>query len=136
MLFWLDQEFLFGGVFKIGAGAYTTTKNGIYTPNNVTRFYTGTYLTPGYSNINYFLGKVSSWYVFTGIKSQWVDLDVVYADGDHKEFTAILSVTIFDQKVKGSLNGISLKVGGGYVSNGFNSAYRRNNVVGFAKLTF
>ncbi|MCE3036415.1 hypothetical protein LW135_01020 [Helicobacter sp. faydin-H20] len=141
MLFWGDQEFVFGGIFKLGGGYFATTKSGISTVNNMTRFYGATFFTP-YSGINgtesYFNYKTNTWYAFTGVKSQFFDLDVLYADGDYSEFSAIASVTIFDVKTKGSLNGIALKVGGGYVSNGFSK--KRNlslsNVVGFVKLSY
>ena len=138
MLFWGDEELLFGGFFKLGGGYYATTGgNGISTLNNVTRFY-GSFFTPNYygQQLNYFTANKNVWYVFTGVKSQWFDLDVLYADGNYSEFSAVASVTLFDTQVKGSLNGIALKLGGGYVSNGFNKAHQLHNVVAFAKLSF
>ncbi len=136
MLFWGDQELLFGGFFKLGAGYYGTTGGaGIYSVNNVTRFY-GRYLTPIDYTSSYFGANASTWYLFTGVTSQWFDLDVLYSEGSHDEFSAIASVTVFDTEAKGSLNGFALKVGGGYVSNGFNRAWQQHNVVAFVKLSY
>lgn len=140
MLLLTDEELLFGGVFKLGGGFLATTGgNGIVAINNPTRFYGAKFLTPNYNygSSGYFFAKNNTWYVFTGVKSQYFDLDVLYANGDYNEFSAIASFTVFDKQVKGSLNGIALKVGGGYVNNGFKSnAFQHSNVVGFAKLSF
>lgn len=139
MLFWGDQELLFGGFLKLGGGYYATTGgSGIYSINNATRFYGANFFTPaqGYPSLSYFSHDYSVWYVFTGIKSQWFDLDVLYADGTYNEFSAVASVTIFDVQAKGSLNGVALKVGGGYVSNGFNKGLQTQNAIAFVKLSY
>ncbi|WP_104697749.1 MULTISPECIES: hypothetical protein [unclassified Helicobacter] len=141
MLFMIDEELLFGGIFKLGGGFLATTGgNGIRPINDATRFYGGKFLTPNYGyygSANYFFQKNNTWYVFTGVKSRFFDLDVLYADGDYHEFSAIASFTVFDKQVKGSLNGIALKIGGGYVNNGFKSSrFQRSNAIGFVKLSY
>lgn len=135
-----DEELIFGGVFKLGAGVFATTGgDGIVTINDGTRFYGRRYLTPNFNywSSAYFTPKNTTWYVFTGVKSTYFDLDILYADGDYKEFSAIASFTLFDTQSKGSLNGVSMKLGGGYVNNGFKTGPQQSsNVVAFAKLSF
>ena len=140
MMFLGDEELIFGGIFKIGAGVFSTTGgNGITTINDGTRFYGKKFLTPNFNywSSTYFTPKNTTWYVFTGVKSTYFDLDILYADGDYNEFSAIASFTLFDTQSKGSLNGVSMKLGGGYVTNSFKSGpHQHSNVVAFAKLAF
>ena len=135
-----DEELIFGGIFKLGGGVFGTTGgNGIVTINDGTRFYGQRYLTPNFNywSSAYFTPKNATWYIFTGVKSAYFDLDILYADGDCKEFSAIASFTVFETQSKGSLNGVSVKLGGGYVNNGFKvGPQQRSNVVAFAKLSF
>lgn len=137
-LFWIDEELRFNDMFKIGGGWYIVGKNnGIFTLNDHTRFYASRYLTGDRKN-SYFFGDETSWYAFTGLEmAKSVNIDVLYADGDYKEFSAIVSWNIFDTKGNRGGNGYGLQIGGGYVSNGFQGKkYQQNNAVVFAKVFF
>ncbi|PAF53595.1 hypothetical protein BKH42_05285 [Helicobacter sp. 13S00482-2] len=130
-LFWADEEVRFKDMVKVGAGWYSVgKKNGIYTINDRSRFYGVTYLTPG--TYSYFGQDASSWYVFAGFESEVINFDLLYANGDYNEFSAIVSWNVFKAK-----NNLALQIGGGYVSNGFQSkTAQQNNAVVFAKLSF
>lgn len=129
-LFWADEEVRFKNLVKVGAGWYSVGKhNGIYAINDRSRFYGTTYLTP--TSTNYFGQGVSSWYVFAGIEHEIINFDLLYANGNYNEFSAIVSWNVFKAKDLG------LQIGGGYVGNGFQSkAVQQNNAVVFAKLSF
>lgn len=135
-LLWVDEELRFNDMFKIGGGWYSVGKyNGIFTINDNARFYGRAYLT-GAARPSYFFSNENSWYVFTGLELEKFKIDVLYAGGDYKEFSAIASWNVFDVKGRGS-SGYGLQIGGGYVNNGFvGNVDQQNNVVVFAKLFF
>lgn len=131
-LIWGDEELRFKNIVKVGAGWFGVGKNnGIFAMNDNTRFYGWRYLTG--NNSNYYFGRAeSSWYAFAGIDTDIINFDVLYANGDYNEFSAIVSWNVFKTK-----NDLALQIGGGYVSNGFQSKERQqNNVVAFAKFSF
>ncbi|PAF52076.1 hypothetical protein [Helicobacter sp. 13S00477-4] len=130
-LLWVDEEVRFNNIVKAGAGWYTVGKNnGISSINDKARFYGWRYLTGDYSNY-YFGRNESSWYVFAGLETNIINFDLLYANGDYNEFSAIVSWNVFETKYLG------LQIGGGYVSNGFQKKeISQNNAVAFAKITF
>ncbi|RDU60082.1 hypothetical protein CQA44_10890 [Helicobacter sp. MIT 14-3879] len=120
-----DEELLFVDMIKLGGGYFSVGGIGLneLTIVDRTRFY-GQYLFPqGYNgtgliNRGYLDAKVQTWYVFTGFKlGEMLDFDVLYADGDYKEFSAILNYNIL------SSENFAWSVGGGYVTNGFGNAH-------------
>ncbi|PAF46809.1 hypothetical protein BKH46_06225 [Helicobacter sp. 12S02634-8] len=130
-LLWLEEELRFKNMIKVGAGWYSVGgNNGLYTLNDRSRFYGWRYLSGAYDH--YYFGRAqSSWYAFAGLESEEFNFDLLYADGDYKEFSAIIAWNIFQK------DDLGFQIGGGYVSNGFQSkAYQQNNAVVFAKLSF
>lgn len=131
-----DEELLFADMFKLGGGYMSIGSVGLNGTTLVdrTRFY-GQYLYPyngyngvGLSNRSYLNAGVDTWYVFTGLKfSEALNLDVLYAGGDYKEFSAIVNYDILHS------DNFVWSVGGGFVSNGFGNA---NSGVAFTKLKF
>lgn len=122
-----DQEFLFVDMVKLGGGYLSIGGLGLANNSIVdrTRFY-GQYLYPafysyngtGLSNRGYLNAGVDTWYVFTGFKlGETLDLDILYADGDYKEFSTILNYNILES------GSFKWSVGGGYVTNGFGNAH-------------
>lgn len=130
-----DQEFLFFNLLKIGGGYLSIGNVGLNSTTLVdrTRFY-GQYLYPygyngvGLANRGYLNGGVDTWYVFAGLKyNDMLDFDVLYADGDYKEFSAIINYNILQY------GNLKWSVGGGYVTNGFSNAH---SGIAFTKLKF
>lgn len=132
ILFWIDEELRFKDMIKVGAGWYTVGKNnGIYAINDRSRFYGWRYLTGNFSNY-YFGTNESSWYAFAGLETKVINFDLLYANGDYNEFSAIVSWNVFQMK-----DDLGLQIGGGYISNGFQSKQKQqNNAVIFAKISF
>ncbi|RDU64883.1 hypothetical protein CQA53_07375 [Helicobacter didelphidarum] len=120
-----DQEFVFIDMIKLGGGYLSIGNIGLggNTIVDRTRFY-GQYLYPGayngtgLANRGYLDAGVNTWYVFTGFKlGEALDLDILYADGDYKEFSTILNYNIIGGEK------LTWSVGGGYVTNGFGNAH-------------
>lgn len=133
-LVWAEEELFFAKYFKLGGGYYMVGKDAsIYSNSDHTRFY-GRYTTP--STASYFAAGASSWYGFAGVEHERVKFDVLYAGGDYKEFSAVVSVRVLDLKLGIMREGFGIDVGAGYVSNGFDSTYQRHNAIAFAKLVF
>ena len=62
---------------------------------------------------------------------------MLYAGGDYKEFSAVVSVRVLDYKLGIMCEGLGIDIGAGYVSNGFDSGvFKRHNAIAFAKLVF
>lgn len=130
----LEEELRFQDIFKLGAGWYMVGNNaGIKTIWDNTRFY-GRYMVP--SSTGYFSAGSSSWYAFGGVEHERVKLDILYANGDYSEFSAVASVRVFDMKLAFMREGLGIDVGGGYVSNGFGNSIQFHNALAFAKLVF
>lgn len=125
MLF--DQEFGYDW-FSMGAGYYKTINNGIgglskFGDNS--RFYGGVIFATS-SNLaqgSYFSNNQSTWYIFMGVKHSIVNIDLLYADGDYKEISALASLTLFEH----------LEFGGGYINLGKFENKRRDAAIGFVK---
>ncbi len=135
----VDQEFLFLDMIKLGGGYLSIggiSLNGLSLVDR-TRFY-GQYLHPasvadgtGLSYRSYLGAGVGTWYLFTGAKlGDSLDLDILYAGGDYREFSAIASYTIIGG---GDSDGFKWSVGGGYVNNGFRGDHA---ALAFTKISF
>lgn len=134
-LVWAEEELFFAKYFKLGGGYLMVGKEAAIHTNGSdhTRFY-GRYTTP--SIASYFAGGVGVWYGFAGVEHERVKFDVLYAGGDYKEFSAVVSVRVFDYKLGIMREGFGIDVGAGYVSNGFDAGYKAHNAIAFAKLVF
>ena len=135
-LVWAEEELFFAKYFKLGGGYLMVGKEASIHTNGSdhTRFY-GRYTTP--SVADYFAGGVGSWYGFAGVEHERVKFDVLYAGGDYKEFSAVVSVRVLDYKLGIMCEGLGIDIGAGYVSNGFDSSViKRHNAIAFAKLVF
>ncbi len=136
-LVWVDEELRFNNVVKIGAGYYAVGREGITTMTDHSRFY-GRYIN---NNINingnsYFTSNADAWYVFGGIEHDKIKLDILYADGSYKEFSAVGSVRVYDDNVSVMREGLGIDVGAGYVNSGFSENTINHNIIVFAKLVF
>lgn len=135
-LFWIDEELRFNDTFKFGAGWYIIGNNGsIMTMADHSRFY-GRYTTYSTNGSSYFTSGTNAWYVFGGVEHNRFKLDVLYADGDYHEFSAVFSVRVFNLKCSFMREGLGLDVGAGYVNNGFTQPTQTHNGIVFAKLVF
>lgn len=133
-LIWLDQEFRLAELFKVGAGWYMTgNEGGIVRMTDHARFY-GRYTIP--QGGGYFGNNQNTWYVFGGVVHNRFKLDVLYAGGDYKEFSAVGSVRVFDASLAIMRDGLGIDVGAGYVNNGFSDSFRQDSLIAFAKLVF
>lgn len=126
-LIWGDQEFGYKW-FKVGGGYYKTMDNGVsgltYFGDD-SRFYGGI-VTANFINKavgEYFGKEQAAWYVFTGARHNMFKFDILYAGGDYEEFSALLSITLFQH----------LEFGAGYVDLANIANNKRNYVTGFVK---
>ncbi|RAX51811.1 hypothetical protein CCY99_08400 [Helicobacter sp. 16-1353] len=122
-----DQEFGYSW-FRIGGGYYKTIDAGagrLTDFGDDSRFYGGIVE----ANVNnrasggYYGYDQSTWYVFTGARHEMFKFDLLYANGGYKEFSALLSITLFKH----------LDFGAGYVDLANIENNRRNYVTGFVK---
>lgn len=127
----VDEELLFLDMIKLGGGYLSIGGIGLNGLSLIdrTRFY-GQYLLPygfsgtGLANRGYLLAASETYYVFTGFKlGSVVDLDILYANGDYKEFSTIINYNIIGGSTddEGGESGITWSVGGGYVTDNFKS---------------
>lgn len=126
-LFLVDQEFGYKW-FKIGGGYYQTTKDGLGSLTyygDSSRFYGGMVGANFYNKASgsYFVGKQSTWYVFTGARHDMFKFDLLYAGGGYKELSALFSLTLFNH----------LELGAGYIDLADVANNKRNYVTGFVK---
>lgn len=135
---WADEEIRLNDIFKIGVGYIKQDTNShLLNFGDRTRFYG---YRGGLSGANFGdvlnVGK-STWYVFAGIDSQRVALDLLYAGGDYEEISAVGSVKIWK-----SDDDMYVSLGAGYVGTKKSSTtlYRnekwQNSALAFAKFAF
>lgn len=113
MTLWIDEELRFNDWFKLGAGYISNGKDShLLNYGDRARFY-------GYrggmsgAGVGAFLGYGDTWYVFGGVESKRLALDVLYSGGDYEEISAVGSVTLWQGSDK-----MYFKVGAGYVGTG------------------
>ncbi|PAF50793.1 hypothetical protein BKH43_04350 [Helicobacter sp. 13S00401-1] len=134
MMYWIDQEFKFMDMFKLGAGYLYIGRKGVVSLNDRTRFY-GQFFSPVGLNGNtltrsYLNAGVSTWYVFGGFMiTKTLNLDLLYAGGNYHEASAVLNWQIIND------NQFNWSVGTGVVATGFNAA-NKLNVLAFTKFKF
>lgn len=133
-VFWqAEEELLFLDMVKLGGGFLSVGGIGLNSLTLVdrTRFY-GQYLYPyafsgtGIGVRNYLFATTETYYVFTGFKlGSSLDLDILYANGDYKEFSAIVNYNIIGGSIddEGGESGITWSVGGGYVTDNFKDSH-------------
>lgn len=143
-VFWqAEEELLFLDMVKLGGGFLSVGGIGLsgLTLVDRTRFY-GQYLSPylfdgtGIGIRDYLSAATKTYYVFTGFKlGNFVDLDILYANGHHKEFSTIINYNIIGGSIddEGGENGITWSVGGGYVTDDFK---RSHTALVYTKLKF
>lgn len=121
-LWWIDQEFVFGDMFKLGGGYYSVGNDaGIYHQSDKTRFYGNTFG----GGSDYFAAGSDVWYVFAGFTHKYFELDLLYADKDYKEISAVAQVNLINNRWA------KFSVGGGYIrENSFDRG------IAFTKLSF
>lgn len=110
MTFWIDEELRLNEWLKLGAGYVSNDKDSyILNYGDRARFY-------GYrggmsgAGVGASLGYGDTWYIFGGIESKRVALDVLYSGGDYEEISAVGSLTLWQGSDK-----MYFKVGAGYV---------------------
>lgn len=147
LLLWVDEELVFNEIFKVGAGYIKTNDYGVLLyGNDKSRFYgyrsTGTSSGGiyGAGNPLYYGSNSGTYYVFAGIKpDSRLELDLLFADGDYSEFSAVGQFRLLGQEDKANL-----KVGAGFVStkgynldanNSIDFDKRRNNLIAFLRLS-
>ncbi|BAM32199.1 hypothetical protein HW260_05350 [Helicobacter cinaedi] len=113
MTFWIDEELRLNEWLKLGAGYVSNDKDSyILNYGDRARFY-------GYrggmsgAGVGASLGYGDTWYIFGGIESKRVALDVLYSGGDYEEISAVGSLTLWQGSDK-----MYFKVGAGYVGTG------------------
>lgn len=113
MTFWLDEELRFNDWLKLGVGYISQDSKGtLLNYGDRARFY-------GYrggmrgAGVGSFLGYGDTWYIFGGVESKRVALDVLYSGGDYEEISAVGSLTLWEGN-----NEMYFKVGAGYVGTG------------------
>lgn len=122
-----DQEFGFDW-FKIGAGYYKTINNGVgrlIRFGDTSRFYGGVVFA-NETNIatgSYFGKNQSTWYIFTGINNDFINIDLLYANGGYKELSAMISLSLFEH----------LEFGAGYVNLNKINNDKRDVITSFIK---
>ena len=123
-LFWGDQEFIIGNIFKFGGGGYYVGKeDGIVTSfGQNSRFYGNAF---GGEMNNFFAANNGVWYVFAGIEHKYFNFDFLYADGSYKEISAVAQINAFKNQW------LELGVGGGWVRSN-----DRDQGIAFVKLSF
>ncbi|RDU72501.1 hypothetical protein CQA66_04085 [Helicobacter aurati] len=143
VLWQADEELLLFDMIKLGGGYLSVGGIGLngLTLVDRTRFY-GQYLFPygyngtGLRNRGYLNATAETWYVFTGLKlGESANLDVLYANGNYKEFSAIINYDIIggDAGEEGeSGGGLVWSVGGGYVTDDFKS----HTALAYTKIKF
>lgn len=121
-LWWIDQEFVFCDLFKLGGGYYSVgNDSAIYHTSDKTRFYGNTF---GGSS-DYFAAGNDVWYVFAGITHKYFELDVLYADKDYKEISAVAQINLVNN------HHAKFSIGGGYIKE---NSFDRG--IAFTKLSF
>lgn len=110
MTFWIDEELRLNEWLKLGAGYVSNDKDSyILNYGDRARFY-------GYrggmsgAGVGASLGYGDTWYIFGGIESKRVALDVLYSGGDYDEISVVGSLTLWQGSDK-----MYFKVGAGYV---------------------
>ena len=113
MTFWIDEELRLNEWLKLGAGYVSNEKDSyILNYGDRARFY-------GYrggmsgAGVGASLGYGDTWYIFGGVESKRVALDVLYSGGDYEEISAVGSLTLWQGSDK-----MYFKVGAGYVGTG------------------
>lgn len=113
MTFWIDEELRLNEWLKLGAGYVSNDKDSyILNYGDRARFY-------GYrggmsgAGVGASLGYGDTWYIFGGVESKRVALDVLYSGGDYEEISAVGSLTLWQGSDK-----MYFKVGAGYVGTG------------------
>lgn len=125
-----DQEFGFDW-FKIGGGYYKTLKNGatrLARFGDNSRFYGGIVFAnaTNMATGEYFSANYSTWYIFTGINSDLINIDFLYANGSYKELSLMLSLTLFKH----------LEIGSGYVNLNKYDNNKRDIITSFIKIVW
>lgn len=113
MTFWIDEELRLNEWLKLGAGYISNGKNShLLNYGDRSRFY-------GYrggmrgAGVGTSLGYGDTWYVFGGVESKRLALDVLYSGGDYEEISAVGSIVLWQGSDK-----MYFKVGAGYVGTG------------------
>lgn len=137
LLLWVDEELRYKDMFKLGAG-YMHTTNTDLSKSSVfinygdrSRFYGyrgGLVLGPGVGNDTPPYG--STYYIFGGIDSGRVGLDLLWADGSYTEASAVGSIKIWESGDK-----MNLKLGAGYVGTKPFSKWQ-HSALAFLKFSF
>lgn len=136
LLFWIDEELRYKEIFKFGAGYMHTTSNNA---NNASTFinygdrsrfygYRGGFSGAGVGNLLPLYG--STYYVFGGLDSNRVGLDLLWAGGDYTEASAVGSLKVWESGEK-----MNLKLGAGYVGTRFSSKWQ-HSALAFLKFGF
>lgn len=142
VLWQADEELLFLDIIKLGGGYLSVGGIGLnnFTLVDRTRFY-GQYLFPyvfdgtGVGYRRYLFKTAETYYVFTGFKlGGGLDLNVLYANGDYKEFSAIINYNILGGSTdnEGGESKFTWSVGGGYVTDNFKS----HAILAYTKVKF
>lgn len=139
LTFWADEELRFNDFWKLGGGYIGQSGDAPHLLNfgDRTRFYGyrgGMSGPSGYASVNGFYGK-STYYVFGGIDSKRINLDLLYAGGDYKELSAVIALKLWER------DQMYFQVGGGYVGTkrdifGNSSDKWQNSALAFAKFGF
>lgn len=133
MTFWIDEELRLNEWLKLGAGYISNGKNShLLNYGDRARFY-------GYrggmrgAGVGTSLGYGDTWYIFGGVESKRLALDVLYSGGDYEEISAVGSIVLWQGSDK-----MYFKVGAGYVGtivDSWNGKWQ-NSALAFAKFGF
>lgn len=132
LLLWIDEELRYKEIFKFGAGYMHTTDKAstIINYGDRSRFYgyRGGFSGAGVGNHPPLYG--STYYVFGGLDSNRVGLDLLWAGGDYSEASAVGSLKVWESGEK-----MNLKLGAGYVGTQFASKWQ-HSALAFLKFGF
>ncbi|AFI06218.1 hypothetical protein HCD_06080 [Helicobacter cetorum MIT 99-5656] len=135
-LFMIDQTFKYG-IFNFGMGFYMVpapnNKGYLWTFNDRTKFYGRGINAPGVPAI-YFANSSISGYVFGGLKTNKMRLDVMIAFGNYQEYSLMSSYRIWTYK------SLDFEAGGGYVyahnSKATKKSFGNSSFIVFGKFSF
>nr|QGT50332.1 hypothetical protein Helico5904_0040 [uncultured Helicobacter sp.] len=134
LTFWADEELRFNDFWKLGAGYIGQSGD---SPNLLnfgdrTRFYGYRGGMSGPSGYSLGFYGDSTYYVFGGIDSRRINLDLLYSGGDHKELSAVVAFKLWER------NQMHFQVGAGYVGTdvaSFSDKWQ-HSALAFAKFGF
>ncbi|TLD82238.1 hypothetical protein LS68_004410 [Helicobacter sp. MIT 05-5293] len=137
LTFWVDEELRFNDFWKLGVGYIGQSGDA---PNLLnfgdrTRFYgyRGG-MSGAHGAWQSFYGD-STYYVFGGIDSNRINLDLLYSGGDYKELSAVVAFKLWER------NQMHFQVGAGYVGTGAHTIVSssdkwQHSALAFAKFGF